>query len=146
MQKYYKYIFVILVILINLGFILTYTYKRDIPIELINILSCENCDHPYFETKQIEISNLNDLWLISYEMRITKIEYCPFYIFTDSVEQLVDRELYDGKSMSNIFFYAHPYYIQYKSVPDKKFIYRLSSDYIDRGKIYPIKRIQIDNK
>lgn len=142
MRKYQNYIIASLFILVSILFILTCVHKRVISIELIDVASHEDYECPHFET----ISKDNELWLVSYGMKIDKVEYCPLYVFTHDRDLLRNSIESDSKSMSHIFFHMHPYYITYKASSNKIFTYRLRQG-LESGRsgfVYPIINKEIE--
>ena len=117
-------------------------HKRVISIELIDVASHEDYECPHFET----ISKDNELWLVSYGMKIDKVEYCPLYVFTHDRDLLIDSDRSNIKSMPDIFFRMHPYYITYKASSNKIFTYRLQQGWESgrSGFVYPIINKEIE--
>ena len=141
MKKYRKYLFILIIIIINVGFIWTFVPKHNIDIELVETIdnNLDNIDS-HFEIETKVISNFSEPRLVAYGRRVKKIEYSPVYIFADDWELLRDRWQSDKRTFNNTFFNCHPYFIEYEEEPNKIFVYRLPPEYMGvSGSIYVMK-------
>lgn len=140
MKKYRKYLFILIIIIINVIFVLTFVPKHNIDIELVETID-NNLDDvdPHFEIETKVISGFNEPRLVAYGRRVKKIEYSPVYIFADDWDLLRDRWQSDKRTFNNTFFNCHPYFIEYEEEPNKILIYRLPPEYLGvNGSIHVI--------
>ncbi|MDE5554319.1 MAG: hypothetical protein K2J10_03955 [Muribaculaceae bacterium] len=140
MKKYRKYLFILIIIIINIGFILTFVSKHNIHIELVESIDYILDDAaPHFEIETKVISGFNEPRLVAYGRRVKKMEYSPVYLFADDWGLLRDRWKSDMRTFDYTFFNCHPYYIEYEEEPNKIFIYRLPPEYLGvNGSIHVI--------
>lgn len=131
MKEYCKYLFIGLIVIINIGFIWAFLYKHDVSVELIDTIDyvAPDVEGQLFEIKTIDISGSDAPCLMAYGGRIKKIEYSPIYIFSDDWYLLRNSIASNSRSLDYSFFIIHPYYIEYEGVPDKTFIYRLPPEF-----------------
>ena len=141
MKKYRKYLFIVIVLIINVGFVLTYMSKHIVNIELIDIID-NNLDdvEPHFEIGTHIIPDFHETCLVAYGRRVKKIEYSPVYIFADDWDLLRSRLQSDKRTFDHTFFNIHPYYVEYDEDPNKIFVYKLPYEYLGiSGSIYVMK-------
>lgn len=141
MIKYCKYLFIVIILIINTGFILTFFSKQDVPVELIDLIDYpREIEVPHFEIITKDITNSDVPCLMAYGCRVKKIEYCPDYIFADDWTLLRDNLQSDKRTLKGTFLDTHPYHIEYEDIPGKIFIYMLPPVYLGvSGCVYLMK-------